>query len=139
MTEFNTTENKAETRTQEEQVRVRAMLQAKLNAPPAPPLEAATKFLRIFFADNSWEEAKEDIFSQSAENPRSVLAGLAGVEGLLAYPPAEPGVLLDLVLWDANTGLDDPSDAGAKAWLGEVAQMVREVLGNKQPPRPEAG
>ena len=124
---------------EEEQARVRAMLQAKLNAPADSPQEATAKFFRSFFADSSWKEAQEDISSQSAENPRSVLAGLAGVEGLLAHPPTEPGVLLDLVLWDANTGLENPSDESAMVWMREVAEMVREVLGDKQPPRPETG
>ncbi len=123
-----------------EQNRVRAMLRAKMDAPPAPPLEAAAKFLRSFFADNNWEEAEEELVSRVTINPRSVLAGLAGMEGLLADPPAEEGVLYNLVMWDANKGLDyDPTDAGATAWLQEVAEMVREILGDKQPPRPSIG
>jgi len=135
--DFDNTGNKSESRTEEERARVRAMLQAKLNAPPDPPLEAAKKFFNTFFSDESWEEAREGIASLAAFNPRSILAGLAGVEGLLADPPAEPGVLSDLVAWEANWVLDDPSDEGAKVWLREVAEMVREVLGDKQPPRQE--
>lgn len=115
--------------------RVRAMLQAKLNAPPDPPLEAARKFFNAFFSDEDWEEAKERLTKRAALNPRSVLAGLVGVEGLLAYPPAESGVLFEMVAWDANWVLEDKTDDGAKAWMREVAEMVREVLGSKQPPR----
>jgi hypothetical protein len=123
-----------------ERERVRAMLQAKLNAAPALPLDAAARFLRSFFADDSWEEAKEAIAALAAINSRFILAGLAGIEGLLADPPDKQGVLYNLVMWDANTGLDhNPTDEGAKAWLKEVAEMVREVLGDKQPPRPETG
>ncbi len=129
--------NKSENKTEEDRARVRAMLQAKFNAPPAPPLEAAAKFFRSFFSDETWEEAREGIASQVASNPRSVLAGLAGVEGLLADPPAEPGVLFEMVSWDANKPLENPTDEAAKAWLREVAEMVREVLGDKQPPRQE--
>ena len=67
---------------------------------------------------------------------RATLAGLASVEGLLADPPAEKGILYDLVMWDANTSLDhNPTDEGAAIWLEEVAEMVREVLGDKLPPR----
>ena len=40
-----------------------------------------------------------------------------------------------MVTWDANKGLENPTDEGAKVWLREVAEMVREVLGDKQPPR----
>ena len=123
-------------RTEEERARVQAMLQAKLNAPPAPPLEAAQKFFRSYFSDESWEEAKKGLTSQTADNPRT---GLAGVEGLLANPPAKQGILFDLVAWDANWVLEDPSDEGATVWLREVAEMVRGVLGDKQPPRPQVG
>ena len=131
--------NKGGGRNKEEQERVRAMLQAKLNAPPAPPLEAAGEFLSCFFADDSWEEAEESIADLAATNTRFILAGLAGIEGLLADPPAEQGVLYNLVMWDANTNLHSPTDEGAAAWLREVAEMVRGVLGNKQPPRPSTG
>lgn len=119
-----------------EQARVYALLYAKLHAPPDPPLEATRNFVHHFFSDDSWEEAREDIARRSVEYPRTVLAGLAGIEGLLANPPAEQAVLYNLVMWDANKGLDDdPTDEGAAAWLREVAEMVREVLGDKQPPR----
>ena len=116
----------------------REMLQTRLNAPPAPPVEAAGKFFRAFFADDSWEEARERIIKLAGFNPRSIIAGLTGIESLLAYPPAKRGVLLDLVLWDANEPLANPSDESAKSWMREVVEMVREVLGDKQPPRPEA-
>ena len=33
-----------------------------------------------------------------------------------------------LVGWEANWVLDDPSDEGAARFLGELAQMVREVI-----------
>lgn len=136
---INEINTKSEGKTEEEQAQVRAMLQAKLNAPPDPPLEAAAKFLRSFFADDSWEEAKERLTKLASRNTRAILAGLAGVEGLLADPPAEKGALYDLVMWDANTSLDhNPTDEGAAIWLKEVAEMVREVLGNKQPPRLDA-
>ena len=124
---------------EEEQTRVRAMLQAKLDAPPSPPLEAAKKFFNAFFSDEDWEEAKERLAKRTSLNSRSVLAGLAGIEGLLAAPPAERGVLFEMVTWDANWVLEDKTDEGAKVWMREVAEMVREVLGDKQPPRRSTG
>ena len=129
--------NKSEGKTEEEQAQVRAMLQAKLNAPPLPPLEAAKKFFNAFFSDEDWEEAKERLVKRASLNPRSVLMGLAGIEGLLVAPPAERGVLFEMVAWDANWVLEDKTDEGAKVWMREVAEMVREVLGDKQPPRPK--
>jgi len=42
-------------------------------------------------------------------------------------PPPESGA------GDANWVLDDPSDAGALAFLREVAQMLREVIAAAPP------
>ena len=55
---------------EEARAQLRAVFQAKLNAPPAPPLEAATNFFRSFFADNSWDEAKERLTKLASRNTR---------------------------------------------------------------------
>ncbi len=135
MTNTNNKENKDVQRT-EERAQTWARLKAMRDAPPAAPLEVATKFFNTYFADESWEEARVWLSKRVIEYPRSVLEGLAGIELLLADPSVEQGTLSDLVAWQANWVLDDPSDEGAKVWLREVAEMVRELLGDKQPPRP---
>jgi hypothetical protein len=74
-----------------------------------------------------------------AVNPRTVLAGLAGIEGLLVNPPSEDRTLLSLVAYDANWVLNDRSDEGAKVWLQGIAQLLREELQKKNllPERPK--
>lgn len=109
---------------------------AALNATPALPLEAARNFLQTYFSDNSLPEARQQMNSMMTVNIRPLLAGLTGIEALLSNPPTEKGVLSHLVAYDANWVLDDPSDEGAKVWLREIAELIREVLGDKQPPRP---
>ena len=130
---------KRDCRTEEEKAADRArglaLLYAKLHAPPDPPVDAARKFLHSFFAEESWEDAREQIASLAAVNTRSILAGLAGIEALLADPPTGPYVLQNLVWWVAGREEEGLTEAGATAWLREVAEMVREVLGDKQPPR----
>ncbi len=118
-----------------ERARLYAFFYAKLHAPPEPPVDAARKFLHSYFVDDSWEEARERITSLAAHNTRSILAGLAEIEALLADPPTGPYVLQNLVWWEAQREEEGLTEAGATAWLREVAEMVRDVLGDKQPPR----
>lgn len=40
-----------------------------------------------------------------------------------------------LVAWEVNWVLDDPSDEGAKNWLQEIAEMIRQSLGDEAPAR----
>jgi hypothetical protein len=47
---------------------------------------------------------------------------------VLADPPKEPGALARMVAWEGNWVLDDPSDAGAARFLGDLAQTLRDVL-----------
>ena len=95
----------------------------------ASSLDAARKFLHIYYADTvSVEETRRHLVSTAAMNPRTILEGLAGIEALLAQPPA-PGTLSRLVAIDANENIDDPSDEGARIWLQEAAQLARDVIG----------
>lgn len=110
-------------------------LVAAEKAPPPPPLEAMRDLVGFFADADSVEEVKRDLRRRAANNPRGLIQGLNGIEAVLANPPAEEGVLSDIVAWEANWVLDDPSDEGAKQWLREVAEWVREALGDKAPPR----
>jgi hypothetical protein len=42
--------------------------------------------------------------------------------------PLPEGTVSRLVAVNANWVLDDPSDQGARAWLEELAKMLREEL-----------
>jgi hypothetical protein len=116
------------------QARLRARLEAQRRQ---PPLQVASRFLRGFCSDAlHMEEVREDMIDTKATNPYTLQEGLAAIEALLANPPSEEGTLATLVMWEANWGIDeDPTDAGATVWLGEMAELIRDVLGNDQPPR----
>ena len=107
---------------------IREILRRKLNEPPGPPVEEVSNFLLGYFGDaDSYTEARDGIARTVAYNPRTVVRALAALETLLAEPQA-PGILAELVAWSANWPLEDPSDAGARAWLEDVTQTIREVL-----------
>jgi hypothetical protein len=106
-----------------------ARVRAELNKPPAPPLEATREFLVSYCLDEpTLESLRASVRYMASVNTRTLRAGLAGIEGLLANPPSEERVLVRLVEYDAAKVLDDPTDAGAKAWLERIARIVREEL-----------
>jgi len=118
----------------------RKKINARLNAPPSAPIEASRKFLQSYCSDaESLQEIRNHVARMLAVNPRTVLAGLAGIEGLLVNPPSEDRTLLSLVAYDANWVLNDRSDEGAKVWLQGIAQLLREELQKKNllPERPK--
>ncbi|GAB4200432.1 MAG: hypothetical protein OHK0022_21480 [Roseiflexaceae bacterium] len=107
---------------------IREQLKRKLNAPPAMPIEATRSFLRSYFSDAlNLDEAVAEIKTMAKLNTRTLYAGLNGIESLLEEDVA-PGVLSMLVAADANYVLDDPSDAGARKWLQEIADILRTTL-----------
>jgi hypothetical protein len=118
---------------------VHAWLQARLDEPPPPPLEATRAFLRSYVADaDGLAEIHAQIARLAAVNPRSIVRALQGIEALLADRPTD-GTLARLVAWDGNRALADHSDVGAAAWLRELAASLRSVLGDHQPPPPPDG
>lgn len=49
------------------------------------------------------------------------------------------GALAKLVAWDGNRVLDDPTDAGARAFLEGVAETIRDVVARAEAePRPRS-
>ena len=75
-----------------------------------------------------------DLAHGTAVNDRTLIAGLAGIEALLAEPPADEGALARMIGWEVGWVLPDESDAGARAWLRSLADMLREELGDRAPP-----
>jgi hypothetical protein len=91
-------------------------------------LDVVRRFLASHFGDaDGPADARRDMERLASVNTRSLRRGLEAIQAVLADPP-EAGLLSRMVAWDANWPLDDPSDAGAAAFLAEVADMVREVL-----------
>jgi hypothetical protein len=110
-------------------------IRAKLDAPPAPPLEATREFLHSYVSDaTSMDWVRQDVRRMIAINPRTVLQGLSGIERLLAEPSLPAGTLVRLVEIEGNRGLEEPTDHGARAWLVALAEMLRQELGDLAPP-----
>ena len=103
-------------------------LRARANRPAPPALEQVRSFLRSYVADaESMDEVRADLARMAEVNVETVRGRLRALEALLADPPAG-GELARLVGWDGNWVLDDPSDAGAAAWLRDLAGLVQRVL-----------
>lgn len=110
-----------------------------LSNQPKTPLEIVQRFVRSYFGDaDGIEEVRIEMQRITAHNPNAYVRDLLAIEELLNNPLRKPSVLSNLVAWDANWVLDDESDEGAKQWLREVAEMIRDILGDNQPPRREA-
>lgn len=101
----------------------------RLQQPPEPPLEATRKFLMSYCADkDSMEDIEGHVALMTTINTRTLEAGLAGMEGVLANPPPE-GTLAQIIAWEVGWVLADESEESARAWLRELADMVRKHLG----------
>lgn len=98
-------------------------------APPDPAVEATSKFLHSYCSDwDTFDQIRMDIRRMVASNQRTLIAGRTGLETLLHHTSIEPGLLAYLVAVDANKGLKDPSDQGAREWLNSLLQILREEI-----------
>jgi hypothetical protein len=109
-------------------------LREALHAPPEPPLDATRRFLWTYYGDMDGRVEKR-IARMAKNNSRTLLQGLAGIEGVLIAPP-EPGVLNRMVACEIGIVVDPVGDEGTKAWLKEVAVVLRRHLGPKAPAPP---
>lgn len=110
---------------------------AKIKSPITSAMDEIIHFLRSFSDSDGIEEVKREIKWLSENSTQSLIKNLNSLENLLNNPPKEKGDLAEIVAWEANWVLVDPSDEGAKKWLREVAELIRDALGDKAPPRPE--
>jgi hypothetical protein len=94
-----------------------------------PSVEKLRSFLHVYVEDSLDLDEVRDEIRQTAQDDTSQLRNdLAALEAVLAEPH-EPGTLLRLVEGDGNWGLDhDQTDAGAAAFLRELAQTLRSVI-----------
>jgi hypothetical protein len=98
------------------------------------PLEQVRSLLRAHFADaDSFADAAADLRGLAAVNTRSLWRNLAALDAVLADPPTD-GSLATVVAVDGNWVLADPTDAGAVAFLREVSDLHRQILGPGSPP-----
>jgi hypothetical protein len=93
-----------------------------------PPLETVRRFLGGYVADaDSLDEIRVDLGQLARVNTGSIRRNAAAIEALLAQPPSPPGTLARLVGSEGNWVLEDPSDAGAAAFLHDLARLLRAV------------
>jgi microcystin degradation protein MlrC len=105
-------------------------LQARMREQNAKPaIDIVRDFLGFKVADaEDLDEIRSDLRQTAQVSTRKLQRELAAFETVLADPPAVPGALARMVAWEGNWVLADPSDAGAARFLGELAQMLRDVL-----------
>jgi len=111
------------------------MMEAKLAAPRPPALDTARSFLKHYVHDSDWELLERDVGGMMKVNPNVIVEAVEAIEDLLATPQP-PDTLSRLVAYEANWMLEDDSDTGAAAWLGELAGRLRLWLGGLAPPPP---
>jgi prephenate dehydratase len=92
------------------------------------PLEVVTALTSAYLADaDGLDEVVDHIRRKAAYNVRNVRGEIAAIERVLAQPQA-PDTLARVVGWNGNWVLDDPSDAGAAAFLAQLADHMRAAV-----------
>jgi hypothetical protein len=92
------------------------------------PLEAVTDLASAYLADaDGLNEVIDHIRRKAAYNVRNVRREIAVIQTVLAEPQA-PDALARVVGCNGNWALDDPSDAGAAAFLTALADHMRAAV-----------
>jgi hypothetical protein len=107
---------------------IQARLRARANAPELPPLERTRAFLRSYCTDaDSLDEIRDELARDVTRDPVRLRRALDGIEAVLTEPQPD-GTLSYLVAVDGNRSLADPSDVGARKYLRQLADGLREAL-----------
>jgi hypothetical protein len=93
------------------------------------PLEKVASLLRGHVADTDGiDEVREELRMTAAHSTRPLRQALLAIDAVLAEE-LPPGTLVRLVAGEGGRPLDDdPTDAGAAAFLRELAGMVRAAV-----------
>jgi hypothetical protein len=99
-------------------------------------LELARKFVNFIVQDTATvEEVKDESFkNRSPAMLEEYIKGLEAVEKI-ANESQQPGILFNIVGWDAGYMLPNDTEEEARLWLLEFAEFVRDVLRDREPPR----
>jgi hypothetical protein len=94
-----------------------------------PPIDKVRNLLHSHVESaQDLDEVSRSFRSAARTNLFFLKQELAALEEILSVSQ-EPGTLLRLVEWDANWAIDhDQTDHGAGQFLGEIAQMLREAI-----------
>ncbi|MCU7726304.1 hypothetical protein ODJ79_21455 [Actinoplanes sp. KI2] len=110
--------------------RTRDTLRARMAELDArPPLEKVRDLLNGHVVDtDGWGEIRDELRMTVRHSARPLRQGLDAIDAVLAAE-LPPGTLLRMVAGEAGKSLDhDPTDAGAAAFLRELAALIRSVL-----------
>lgn len=92
------------------------------------PLQVVTDLVSAYLSHaDGFDEVMGEIQSTAAHNVGYVRSEIAAIEKVLAEPQS-PGTLANLIAWEGNWVLADPSDAGAATFLSELAEHMRAVV-----------
>jgi hypothetical protein len=92
------------------------------------PLQVVTDLCAAYLADaDGFDEVIDHIRGRAAYNTRSLRTEIAAIELLLGEPQG-PNILAWIVGWYGNWVLEDPSDAGAAAFLAQLADHMRAAV-----------
>src|SRR5258706_11235689 len=92
-----------------------------------PALATAREFLLSYKNGADLQQTRNSVRNLMGVNATYVTNAIAALEALAALPPGDE-TILNLVLYDANEPLDDPSDQGAKQYLAELALQIKSCL-----------
>jgi hypothetical protein len=107
---------------------IQARLRARASVPELPPLERTRAFLRSYCTDaDTLDEIRDELARDAPRDPVRLRRALDGMEVVLADPQPD-GTLSHLIAVDANCSLADPSDTGARDYLRQLADVLREAL-----------
>ncbi len=107
---------------------VREALRRKMRESALDPIEQLSMLLIGELGDGeSLDDLRRSLTARAKTHRRAVLRDLDKIDFALseALPPGE---LLRLVTGYANRRIEPPTDEAARAWLEEVADVVRSVL-----------
>jgi hypothetical protein len=104
--------------------RTKQMLEERLARRPAP-LEIVREFLQYRVSGAEPEDIEAQIKSFHQLNPQRVTDIIESLEAVAAGSHPE-GFLSQLVMIDGNQMLMDETDAGAQAWLVDLAARMRD-------------
>jgi hypothetical protein len=92
------------------------------------PIETVRSLLRGQVADaSSLDEVRAGLRLTAESSTRGLRRDLAALEAVLSEP-SEPGELVELAERDANWVLDEPTDAAAAVFLGQLVDLLRAAL-----------
>ena len=108
---------------------IRDKFKQKIQQQKNNPLDTARSFLVSYWSDEQDIEAIEnDLRNRISVNPYGIKSGLDALNTILKDEEIDDQKIINLVVWDANHPLDDPSVLEAKKWLRQAVVFVEQII-----------